>query len=106
MFKSIIDYMFSPSEQVTLYIDWIGRSNHHVIIKSASPKFKYLKENGDFKSGYFLKSPHGRSYDKNEFVFDYIFDDIFRIVKECCTYNCKIEHGKIVEITQIHKNAK
>ncbi len=89
MLKALSSYIWPQSEDVIIYIDWIGRSSHHATIKSLG------------KNAYFMNKPHGRKYDPNEIVFGYIFDDIFKYIKEGRTYKCKVINEKIVEIIQI-----
>jgi len=78
-------------ERFVIYINWIGRSDHLATIES----------NHIHKYAYFLKHPHGRPYDKNEIVLDYVFDNIFKHIEEGKRYDCKVINGKIVEIIEI-----
>jgi hypothetical protein len=94
MLNAINEHFHPKVEYVTIRVDWIGRCDHHATIVNDSTPTTYA---------YFLKHPHAREYCKNEIVFDYIFDDIFKVIKEGRTYICKLVNGKITEMIKIQK---
>jgi hypothetical protein len=91
MLNALDEYFHPKIEYITIYIDWIGSSDHRATICDDTRK-----------TAYFLKGLHGRPYCKNEIVFDYVFDDIFKHIKEFHTYKCKVVNGKIMEIKDLH----
>jgi hypothetical protein len=94
MLNALDEYLHPKIEYIIIRIDWIGRSDHSATI---------LNDSTPTACAYFLKHPHARPYCKNEIVFDYIFDDIFKVIKEGRTYKCKLVNGKIIEMIKIQK---